>query len=80
MRNLTKIKGDASFRKFFRKKNKDNNSVIVFAKKEKQKNLIIYDAINKILIKNEILAPALYNENYNKHYIEVEDFGNKTIF
>jgi len=80
MRNLIKIKGDASFRKFFRKKNKDNNSVIVFAKKEKQKNLIIYDAINKILIKNEILAPALYNENFNKHYIEVEDFGNKTIF
>ena len=39
MKNLKKIKGDASFRKFFRKKNKNNSSIIVFAKKEKFKNL-----------------------------------------
>ena len=51
MKNLKKIKGDASFRKFFRKKNKNRTSIIVFAKKEKLKNLLIYDAINKILIK-----------------------------
>ena len=52
----------------------------VFAKKEKFKNLMIYDAINKIFIKNRILAPTLYNENYNKHFIEIQDFGNQTIF
>tara|TARA_Y100000992_G_scaffold206060_1_gene140908 strand:+ start:847 stop:1788 length:942 start_codon:yes stop_codon:yes gene_type:complete len=80
MKNLKKIKGDASFRRFFRKKTKNTNSIVVFAKKEKNKNLIIYDAINKILIKNDILAPKLYKENYNKHYIEIEDFGNKTFF
>ena len=66
--NIKKIKGDASFRKFFRKKNKNFNSIIVFAKKEKFKNLLVYDAINKILNKNKILAPNLYNENYNKNY------------
>ena len=49
MKNLIKIKGDASFRKFFRKKKNDYSSVVVFAKKEKFKNLLIYDAINKIL-------------------------------
>ena len=79
LKNLTKIKGDASFRKFFRKKDNDRSSVIVYAKKEKLKNLIIYDSINKILIKNKILAPTLYNENYNQHYIEIEDFGGETI-
>jgi len=79
LKNLTKIKGDASFRKFFRKKNNDRSSVIVYAKKEKFKNLIIYDSINKILIKNKILAPTLYNENYNEHYIEIQDFGDETI-
>ena len=79
LKNLTKIKGDASFRKFFRKKNNDRSSVIVYAKKEKFKNLIIYDSINKILIKNKILAPTLYNENYNQHYIEIQDFGDETI-
>ena len=80
MKNLKKIKGDASFRKFYRKKNKDNSSIVVVSKKEKIKNLLVYDAINKILIKNKILAPKLYQENYNKNFIEIEDFGNDTIF
>ena len=80
MKNLKKIKGDASLRKFFRKKNKNFNSIIVFSKKEKLKNLLIYDAINKILIKNKILAPKLYQENYDNDYIEIEDFGDNTIF
>jgi hypothetical protein len=80
MRDLKKIKGDASFRKFYRKKNKDNSSILVISKKEKNKNLLIYDAINKILIKNKILAPKLYQENYSKNFMEIEDFGDDTIF
>ena len=80
MTKLTKIKGDASFRSFFRKINIKRNSIIVVAKKEKFKNLVVYDAINKILLKNKILAPYLYNENYRKNFIEIQDFGKKTIF
>ena len=80
MPKLIKIKGDASFRTFYRKKNVKRNSIVVFAKKEKFKNLLVYDAINKIFHKNKILAPQLYNENYSKNYIEIQDFGNKTIF
>ena len=78
MQNLKKIKGDASHRNFFR--NKKKNSIIVFAKKEKVKNLLIYDAINKILNKNGILAPNLFQENYKKNFIEIQDFGNETLF
>ena len=51
MKNLKIIKGDASFRKFFRKKSKDYTSIIVFSKKDKFKNLLVYDAINKVLNK-----------------------------
>jgi len=80
MKNLKKIKGDASFRQFYRKKNKDLSSIIVFAKKDKLKNLIIYDSINRLLNNNKILAPRLYNENYKKNYIEIEDFGDETIY
>ena len=80
MKNLIKIKGDASFRKFFRKKNNHHTSIVVYSKKEKFKNLLVYDAINKILNKNKILAPKLYYENYRKNFIEIEDFGNKSIF
>ena len=80
MKNLKKIKGDASFRKFYRKKSKNTNSIIVLTKKEKIKNLIIYEAINRILNKNKILAPKLIKENYKKNYIEIQDFGDQTIF
>ncbi len=75
---LKKIKGDASFREFYR--NRENKSIIVISKKEKLKNLLIYDAINKILIKNKILAPNLISENYINNYIEINDFGDQTLF
>ena len=35
-----KIKGDASFRVFFRKKSREKTSIIVYAKKEKKKKFI----------------------------------------
>ena len=79
-KNLKPIKGDASFRSFFRNKKKKLSSIIVYAKKDKRLNLLIYDAINKILIKNNILAPKLINENYSNNFIEIQDFGNETIF
>ena len=77
---LKKIKGDASFRSFYRKKKNKINSIIVYATKEKEKNLLIYDAINSLLIKNKIIAPKLYEENYKKNFIEIEDFGDDTVF
>ena len=80
MKKIEKIKGDASFRVFYRKQNKNFSSIIVKAKKEKFKNLVVYDAINKILNKNRILAPSLYEEKYNQDYIEIQDFGNNSIF
>jgi aminoglycoside/choline kinase family phosphotransferase len=79
-KNLKQIKSDASFRYFFRNKKKKLSSVIVYAKKDKRLNLLTYDAINKILIKNNILAPKLINENYAKNFIEIQDLGNQTVF
>ncbi len=81
MKNLAKLKkirGDASFREFYR--NSENKSILVISKKEKLKNLLIYDAINKILVKNKILAPNLLSENYINNYIEINDFGDQTLF
>ena len=81
MQKLSKfkrIRGDASFREFYR--SPENKSIFVLSKKEKSKNLLIYDAINKILIKNKISAPKLLNENYSNNYMEIEDFGDQTFF
>ncbi len=77
-KDYKKIKGDASFRKFY--KNNKKKSILVYAEKEKNKNLLIYDAINKILIKNNIIAPKLLRKNYKKNYIEIEYLGDKTIY
>jgi len=77
---LKKIKGDASFRSFFRKKKRKNTSIIVYAKKDKEKNLLIYDAINKVLINNGVKAPKLLNHKYNQNFMEIEDFGKSSIY
>jgi len=77
---IVPIKGDASFRKFYRKKNKKKNSIIIYSQKEKIKNLLNYDSINKLLLNNKISAPRLLSENFNQNYIEVEDLGTKTLF
>ena len=79
-KNFVRLKGDASSRIFYRNKNKNLSSILVYAKKDKKLNLLIYDAINKILLENNILAPKLLSENYSKNYIEIEDFGDQTIF
>ena len=79
-KKLKPIKSDASFRKFYRKKNKNKSSIIVYSDREKIKNLLNYDAINLILFKKKISAPKLISQNFNKNYIEIEDLGHKTLF
>ena len=76
LNRLKSLSGDASFRKFYRY----NNIIIVVSKKETRKNLLIYDAINKILIKNKIKAPKLIGQNYKSKNIQIEDFGNVTVY
>ena len=75
LKKFKKLSGDASFRQFYR----TNNSVLVYSKIQKRSNLLNYDAVNKILIKNKILAPGLISHNYKKNFIEIEDFGNKNM-
>ena len=78
--NFKAIKGDASFRLFYRKIKNKKTSIIVYAKKEKKKNLLVYDAINRVLVKNKIIAPRLLSHNLKKNFIEIEDFGDQTIY
>ena len=79
-KKLVPIKGDASFRKFYRKKIKSKSSIIVYAEKEKIKNLLNYDSVNKLLLKENINAPRLLSEDFNKNLIEINDLGTKTVF
>ena len=77
---LKKISGDASFREFYRVKKNNKTSIIVCAKKEKFKNLIVYSVVNKILNKNKILSPKLITNYYQENMIEITDLGEKSFY
>ncbi len=79
-KKVKKLNGDASSRIFYRIKNNKTSSIIVYSNKEKKSNLLNYDSVNKILLKNKILAPMLLSKNFSKNYIEIQDFGNQTIY
>ncbi len=76
---IKKISGDASFREFYRVKRKNKTSIIVFAKKEQYKNLIVYSVVNKILNNHNILSPKLLKDYYKDNMIEITDLGNKSF-
>ena len=77
---IKKISGDASFREYYRVEKNKKTSIIVFAKKEKFKNLIIYSVVNSILNKNKILSPKLIKNFYKNNMIEITDLGNISFY
>ena len=77
---IKKISGDASFREFYRLKKNNKTSIIVSAKKEKYKNLIVYSAVNNILNSNKIHAPKLISNHYRNNIIEISDLGGVSFY
>ncbi len=77
---LKKISGDASFREFYRVKKNSKTSIIVFAKKEQFKNLIVYSVVNKILNSYNISSPKLLKSYYKDSMIEITDLGTKSFY
>ncbi len=77
---IKKISGDASFREFYRITKKNKSSILVYAKKEQFKNLIVYSAVNKILNNNNISAPKLLKSYYKDNIIEISDLGKLSFY
>ena len=76
---LKKIKSDASFREFYRLYKGKRSSIIVTASKEKQKNIVLYSAINKFYRKKGIYAPKLIRKHSHDTILEIEDLGKETL-
>ena len=76
---IKKISGDASFREFYKIEKNFKSTILVKASKDKFKNLIVYAAINELLIKNKIKAPKLIQENFSKNMMEIENIGNHSF-
>ena len=77
---LKKISGDASFREFYRLKKNNSSSIIVNAKKDKYKNLIVYAVVNNILNSHKINAPKLLSNHIKNNIIEISDLGEKSFY
>ena len=77
---IKKISGDASFREFYRVEKNFKSTILVKANKDKYRNLIIYAAINDLLIKNKIKAPKLVQEYFAQSMMEIENLGSLSFF
>ena len=77
---IKRISGDASFREFYRIKKKKKTSIIVFATKEKFRNLIVYCVVNKILNDYNILSPRLIKNSYKDNMMEITDLGSLSFY
>jgi len=75
---IKEIKGDASFRKYFRIYNKNKSYILASAETEKKSNILNYVLINKFLNKQSIKAPIVLDFEYKSGLALLEDFGNKT--
>jgi aminoglycoside/choline kinase family phosphotransferase len=73
---IKKISGDASFREFYKIEKNLKSTILVKANKDKYRNLIVYAAVNEILIKNKIIAPQLIKEYFANNMMEIENLGN----
>ena len=73
---IKKISGDASFREFYKIEKNSRFTILVKANKDKFRNLIIYAAVNELLIKNKINAPKLIQEYFSSNMMEIENLGN----
>jgi len=76
---IKKISGDASFREFYKIEKNFKSTILVKANKDKFRNLIIYAAINELLIKNKINAPKLIQEYFSKNMMEIENLGDHSF-
>ena len=70
---IKKISGDASFREFYKVEKNSKSTILVKANKDKYRNLIIYAAVNEVLIKNKIKAPKLIQEYFANNMMEIEN-------
>jgi N-acetylmuramate 1-kinase len=77
---IVPIAGDASSRRFYRAVFNKKSKIVVFSKKDKYKNLVAYAAVNKFLREKNILAPKLFEYNYEKGIIVIEDFGDLSFY
>lgn len=75
---IKEIKGDASFRKYFRIYQKNKSYILASAEKEKKSNILNYVLINKFLSERGISVPQVIDYDYKNGLALLQDLGDKT--
>ena len=75
---IKEIKGDASFRKYFRIYQKNKSYILASAEKEKKSNILNYVLINKFLSERGINTPQVIDYDYKNGLALLQDLGDKT--
>jgi len=75
---IKEIKGDASFRKYFRIYLKNKSYILASAEQEKKSNILNYVLVNKFLGKQGINVPKVIEYDYKNGLALLQDFGDKT--
>ena len=77
--SVSKIKGDASNRKYYRVRSKKRNLILMDSSLEKR-NYNNFLKFTEIFKKNKICIPKILNKNLNKKFLVMEDLGNNLIY
>ena len=77
--SVSKIKGDASNRKYYRVRSKKRNLILMDSSLEKR-NYNNFLKFTEIFKKNKICIPKILNKNSNKKFLVMEDLGNNLIY
>lgn len=76
---LTPMKGDASFRNYYRVV-KQNQSFVLMDSKPDLENVYSYIAIGEEFKSKNIKVPTIYGADLERGFLLIEDFGDKTLF
>lgn len=75
---LIPMKGDASFRRYYRVI-KQNQSFVLMDSKPDLENVYSYIAIGEEFKSKNIKVPAIYGADLERGFLLIEDFGDKTL-
>ncbi|MEJ2414046.1 MAG: phosphotransferase [Sulfurimonas sp.] len=76
--NLEIASADASFRSYYRLRDKEQTYILMDASLEKE-SLLPFVNITEKLLKTDVKAPQIYYKDLESGYLILEDFGNTNL-
>lgn len=76
--DLKPLNNDASFRKYYRFQNNQDNLIAVDSPPDKEKNAE-FVGVQSILASGDVNVPEIYDKDFKRGFFVIEDYGDKTL-